>query len=663
MIDRAVDRRTMVERQIANRGIRDIAVLEAMEMVPRERFMSEELAEFAYEDSPLPIEREQTISQPYIVALMTELLHLKRTDKVLEIGTGSGYAAAILGQVAAEVYTVERHGELVAVARKRFEELGYTNIHVLHGDGTLGWPEHAPYDGIVVAAGGPSVPQALLDQLAIGGRLVIPVGEDLRTQRLLRITRVSAEDFHREDLGGVRFVQLIGEQGWAGDGPLLTEAPGESSRPATVAELIRETCEPIDDIESVDLDALVERIGDARVVLMGEATHGTSEFYRMRGRITRELIRRKGFNMIGLEADWPDAARVDAYIRHAQPREHEWKPFTRFPVWMWRNHEFHELCEWLREYNGGIDDPVRRVSLHGLDMYSLFTSIRAVIDYLDRVDPDAAKVARKRYGCLSPWEKEPAVYGRATLTGRYRLCEEEVVKMLRDLLERRMEYSERDGEKYFSAVQNARLIKSAESYYRIMYYGSRESWNLRDGHMFETLQALLEYGGPESKIIVWEHNSHVGDAAATEMGQRGEHNIGSLCRETFGPKAYSIGFGTDHGTVAAASEWDGPMEIKDVRPSHEQSYEYLCHESGVPAFLLPLRRPKRPEVREELTPPRLERAIGVIYRPETEMASHYFQASLPRQFDEYIWFDRSQAVRPLGSEIPHGMPDTWPFGL
>ncbi len=663
MIDSAQDRQNMVRRQIANRGIEDTAVLKAMGEVPREHFVSEGLEEFAYEDAPLPIEREQTISQPYIVALMSELLHLRPGDRVLEIGTGSGYAAAVLSRIADQVYTVERHGELVELAKSRFADLGYSNIHVLHGDGTLGWPEHSPFEGIVVAAGGPSVPKPLLDQLAIGGRLIIPVGEDPRTQRLLRVTRITTEDFHHEDLGGVRFVQLIGEEGWNTEGPLLTSPASESSRPATVSELIRETCEPIDAIDSVDLSGLLERIGDARVVLMGEATHGTSEFYRMRSRITRELVRRKGFNVIGLEADWPDVSRVDNYIGHSPLKGETWKPFSRFPVWMWRNHEFREMAEWLREHNADIREPASRVGIYGLDMYSLFTSIRAVIEYLNRVDPEAARIARKRYGCLSPWETEPAVYGRATLTGNYRLCEGDVVHMLQDLLERRLEYSERDGDQFFNALQNARLVRSAESYYRIMYYGSRESWNLRDGHMFETLEALLKHRGAKAKAIVWEHNSHVGDATATEMGARGEHNIGSLSRRAFGSKVYSIGFGTDHGTVAAATEWGGPMEIKDVRPSHRESYEYLCHQSQVPAFLLPLRIPKRREICEELTPPRLERAIGVIYRPDTEMASHYFQASLPRQFDEYIWFDRSQAVHPLGAERPHGVPDTWPFGL
>jgi protein-L-isoaspartate(D-aspartate) O-methyltransferase len=235
--------------------------------------------------------------------------------------------------------------------------------------------------------------------------------------------------------------------------------------------------------------------------------------------------------------------------------------------------------------------------------------------------------------------------------------------MLKDLLRQRLDYAAHDGRRFFDAVQNARLVANAERYYRVMYYGSVESWNLRDQHMFDTLASLLAFRGPNAKAVVWEHNSHIGDAAATEMGARGEHNVGRLCRRAFGDQAYLIGFGTDNGTVAAASNWDEPMEVMTVRPSHPQSYERICHEARIPAFLLALREPARLEVREELIPPRLERAIGVVYRPATEMASHYFQASLPYQFDEYVWFDRTVAVSPLGARPEAGIPDTYPFGL
>ena len=653
-------RRCMIAEQIAARGIVAQAVLTAMQAVPREAFVPESAAEFAYEDTPLPIEEDQTISQPYIVALMADALELSPQDRVLEVGAGSGYAAAVVSRIASEVYAIERHERLAGLAARRMRDLGFDNVQIIHGDGTLGWPAHAPYDAILVSAGGPTVPDALRAQLAIGGRLVIPVGTTPRLQELVRVTRKGESEYREENLGPVQFVPLIGAQGW--DEP--STRGGRRPAAGAVARLLRENAVAIDDIESVELDGLLDRIGDARVVLLGEATHGTSEFYLMRARITRELIVKQGFCAVAVEADWPDAAQVDRYVRHLPPGgERPETAFRRFPTWMWRNQEVHRFVEWLRERNGEVRNPSRHVSFHGLDLYSLFASAAAVIAYLEQVDPTAVQVARRRYGCLTPWERDPAAYGRAALSDRYRSCEAQVVAVLRDLLARRLEYSRRDGERFFDTVQNARLVADAERYYRALYYGSVASWNLRDQHMFDTLESLLAFHGPDSRIVVWEHNSHIGDATATEMGKRGEHNIGQLCRATYKDGAYLVGFGTDHGTVAAASEWDAPVEVKAVRPAHPDSYECLCHDATVPAFLLSLRDPVREAVREELTPPRLERAIGVIYRPETELASHYFQASLPMQFDEYVWFDETRAVSALGETHGVGMPETYPFGL
>jgi protein-L-isoaspartate(D-aspartate) O-methyltransferase len=316
----------------------------------------------------------------------------------------------------------------------------------------------------------------------------------------------------------------------------------------------------------------------------------------------------------------------------------------------------------LRDHNADRQ-PRQRTAIYGLDLYSLYTSIGSVLRYLDDVDPDSARVARQRYACLTPWQSDPAAYGHAALTGGFRTCEREVVGMLADILRKHSDYAAHDGERFLDAAQNARLVTDAERYYRIMYYGSRASWNLRDTHMFDTLKSLLAFHGGEAKAIVWAHNSHVGDAAATEMAARGEHNIGRLCSEEFGSNVYSIGFGTDSGTVAAASDWGGAMEVKTVRPALDRSYESLCHETGLPRFMLPLRLPASAAVRSGLEKPRLERAIGVIYRPETELASHYFQAVLPRQFDEYIWFDKTSAVTPLVTKALEGLPDTYPFGV
>jgi protein-L-isoaspartate(D-aspartate) O-methyltransferase len=662
------ERERMVERQIAARGVNDARVLDAMRQVPREAFVASGFEEFAYEDSPLPIAAGQTISQPYIVALMIEAAEAKAGDRVLEIGTGSGYAAAVLSRIAAEVYTVERHGALAQTAKRRFARLGYRNIEVRHGDGTLGWPEAAPFDAIIVTAGGPEIPESLRNQLKVGGRLVIPIGSLTDEQRLVKIVRDGEHAFHEEDLGPVRFVPLIGEHGWSEQAPDESGGPIEvelrpPARPRPATGLLRQAAERLPDLDDPAFARLFERFADARVVLLGEATHGTSEFYRARAAITRSLIERHGFTIVAVEADWPDAAAIDRYVRDKAPAADTTPAFRRFPTWMWRNVEVHDFVDWLRAHNEGLE-PTRRAGFYGLDIYNMSASMRAVIDYLDKVDPEAAAVARERYGCLTPWQHDPGTYGRAVLSAGYAKCENDVVAMLRDLFERQMAYEQRDGEGFFDAAQNARLVASAERYYRIMYYGAAESWNLRDRHMFATLEQLLAWRGEDAKAVVWAHNSHIGDAAATEMGEmRGEINIGQLCRERFAQAAVLIGFGTDRGTVAAASDWDGPMEIKQVRPAHRDSYERLCRDSGLARFLMDLREGRSAELREALLYPRLERAIGVIYRPETELASHYFEASLPRQFDAYLWFEETHAVTPLPTTARPGMPETYPFGL
>lgn len=661
MADFAELRKQMIEYQLAARNLSDQNVLRAINNVPREEFVPTELVEFAYTDSPLPIAASQTISQPYIVALMTAALDLKRTDRVLEVGTGSGYAAAILAELTAQVYSIERHKILADTARSRLADLGYSNAEVLHADGTLGWPEYAPFDAIVVAAGGPEIPEALKQQLAIGGRLVIPVGLTLKSQKLLRVVRISESKFQQEDLGDVRFVPLIGAAGWEDE---AKKNSTEEQVEKTLPELIYQSSEHFSSIDDVNLDNLMRRIGDSRVVLLGEASHGTSEFYDMRARITKELIEKKGFTIIAVEADWPDAARVDQYI-HSKPQDPllEETPFTRFPTWMWANHSVLEFSHWLKSYNDAVSDTGRKIGFYGLDLYSLSSSIEAVLNYLQAVDPETAEVARMRYGCLTPWASDPGMYGQVAITRQFRECEKDVLATLQDLLEKRLDYTLADGEKFFDAAQNARLVADAERYYRTMYYAENNSWNQRDQHMFDTLQSVLEFKGSESKAVIWEHNSHIGDARATQMSARGEFNIGQLCRQKYGDAAYLIGFGTDHGTVAAASEWGGPMEVKVVQPAHIDSYERVCHEVATDNFLLPLRDPLQLLTRKKLLVERLERAIGVIYRPETELQSHYFFASLPRQFDEFVWFDESQAVVPLSRETRKGMPDTFPFGL
>ena len=405
-----------------------------------------------------------------------------------------------------------------------------------------------------------------------------------------------------------------------------------------------------------------ERFGKARIVLLGEATHGTSEFYRARAAITRALVERHGFNIVAVEADWPDADRLDRHVRHRERPAAEAEAFARFPTWMWRNTEVREFIDWLHLHNAGL--PLgERVEFRGLDVYSLGGSIAAVLDYLDAVDPEEASSARERYGCLTPWQEDPAAYGRRALHGGD-TCENEAVAQLNALLEMRLGALQLNGEAFFDAAQNARIVRAAEQYYRVMYRGSRESWNLRDRHMFDTLQRLLLARGPGAKAVVWAHNSHVGNAAATAMGWEGEFNIGELCRSAYGHDVALIGFGTDRGTVAAAGNWGWPVEIKTVLPARADSYEHMFRHAGMARSLTDWwRRDDRDDLVDILAEPRLERAIGVVYRPDTELTSHYFRAVLPEQFDAWVWFEETAAVTPFGKDEASRGAETWPFGL
>ncbi|CAM3488440.1 Protein-L-isoaspartate O-methyltransferase [Bordetella sputigena] len=675
MNDSTATQHDMVERQIRARGIRDERVLAAMARVPRQAFVPPALAEFAHDDTPLPLEAGQTISQPYIVAWMAQAARLNRSDRVLEIGTGSGYAAAVLAELADRVDSIERLPELADKARETLRTLGYDRVRVHTGDGTAGLPDDAPFDAILAAAAGPDVPHAWREQLAIGGRIVMPIGGRHGGQRLVRITRVGRDEYNEEDLGGVAFVPLIGEQGWTDDtarhetnadtaSARRSSRNARSAKPAdALAEAIWESAEALPDIDDALFAPLFDRYADKRVVLLGEASHGTSDFYRARAAITRRLVEAHGFDIVAVEADWPDAAAIDRYVRHRPARAYHEPPFRRFPTWMWRNTDVEAFVEWLHAYNGVLQ-PDQRAGFYGLDLYSMSASIAAVLSYLDQADPDAARIARERYGCLMPWQKDPRVYARAVASDGFRQCEQAVLRQLGDLLDKRLEYAAQDADSFLDATQNARLVASAERYYRTLYQGPAQSWNLRDTHMFDTLTQLLDARGPHARAVVWAHNSHIGDASATEMGRvRDEVNIGQLCRERYGEQVALIGFGTYAGTVAAADDWDGAVRLMRVRPARPDSYEHMMHRAGQPRFLLDLRPGVHDDLRTQLKHPRLERYIGVIYRPETELYSHYAEAALSEQYDAYVWFDQTEAVTPLPAHRKEGVPDTYPFAV
>ncbi|RKH51707.1 erythromycin esterase family protein [Corallococcus interemptor] len=443
------------------------------------------------------------------------------------------------------------------------------------------------------------------------------------------------------------------------DDGLLVRALAESVRP------LRGTRE--------DFDPLMELVGEAQCVLIGEATHGTHEFYRLRALLTRRLIEEKGFNAVAVEADWPDAYRINRYVRamgtDADAVE-ALSDFQRFPAWMWRNADVLDFAGWLRTRNDR-HSAREKVGFYGLDLYSLHASMGAVLKYLEQADPEAAKRARHRYACFEHFGEDPQDYGHATSLGLSPDCERQVIAQLRELQRERESLLHRDGQlaedAQFEAEQNARVVQNAEEYYRSMFHGRISSWNLRDTHMADTLDTLLGFltrRSRHARVVVWAHNSHVGDAHATEMGEAGEVNLGHLTRQRHPGATRLIGFSTYRGTVTAASNWGGAAERKKVRHGLAGSYESLFHQVGLPGFLLDLR--ELGEATGALRERRLQRAIGVIYRPDTERMSHYFHTRLPDQFDALLHIDETRALEPLerttGWEQGEA-PETYPTGL
>jgi erythromycin esterase-like protein/predicted phosphoribosyltransferase len=536
-------------------------------------------------------------------------------------------------------------------------------------------------DGLATGATMQAAIRALRQQHPARIVVAVPIAsreacEELREEVDDVICAVTPEPFHAVGLWYEDFSQTTDQE----VREILARQRQDEETPATpgaadgtVTEALRRSMHRLTGGPQ-DYDPLMERIGDARFVLLGEASHGTHEFYRERARITKRLIEEKGFLAVAVEADWPDAWRVNRYVRGAGEdfdAVEALADFRRFPTWMWRNTEVAAFVEWLRAHNDALASDIPKTGFYGLDLYSLRASMKAVLRYLERVDPDAAQRARARYACFDQFGEDAQVYGFIAGTDRTKSCRDEVVSQLVELQRRAMEYARRDGrlaeDELFSAEQNARLVKNAEAYYRSMFVEDVSSWNLRDGHMAETLDALAQHlgrQGERAKIAVWAHNSHLGDARATEMGRRGELNVGQLVREKYCRDAVLVGFTTHHGTVTAASDWGASAERKRVRPGLPGSYEAMFHDAQPGRFLLAWREDDG--VARSLRDARLERAIGVIYRPETERMSHYFQARLADQFDAVLHFDETRAVEPLeytaGWEAGE-VPETFPFAV
>ena len=482
--------------------------------------------------------------------------------------------------------------------------------------------------------------------------------EEMKTKADGVICAITPEPFHAVGRWYRDFSQttdeevgvLLAQRGTSEDSKTAQSPAADSP----LVKALRETAYPLAG-SARDYDPLIGRIGEARFALLGEASHGTHEFYYERAEITKRLITEKNFTAVAVEADWPDAYRLNRYVRGASDdvdAVEALADFRRFPTWMWRNTVVVEFIEWLRAHNDALPPGAEKVGFYGLDFYSLHASMKAVLQYLEKVDPEAAKLARERYSCFDHVGEDTQAYGLMTRLNLSKSCEEEVVAQLLELQRRAADHVQRDGrladDDLFYAEQNARLVKNAEAYYRSVFLEEVSSWNLRDRHMAETLDALVTHlgrRGRRAKIAVWEHNSHLGDARATETGQRGELNVGQLVREKYGSEAVLIGFSTHQGTVTAASDWGKPAERKRVRPALTGSYEALFHAARRDRFLLILN--DSDAMVQQLAVPRLERAIGVIYRPETERQSHYFHARLPYQFDAVLHFDQTRAVKPL----------------
>jgi protein-L-isoaspartate(D-aspartate) O-methyltransferase len=639
-----------IKEQLEDKGITSSLLLKAFQDIPEAFLLSETLHPYFYEDVRIEKAFEKTEPRVIVVARMLEQLKVKEEEKILITGVDSIYILVVLSKIYKAVYTIESNETYANWALDVLKTIDITNVHIKVGKSDMGWAEKGPFDAILIASELQTVPKTIKEQLKIGAKLLVPIGPDWAHVMLQIIKRVDKEAYTSRALRDSYFIP----------NPKILPDIGTETYPDTeIIDEIGISSLPFKTLKTFPMDDLLERIGDAKVVLLGEASHGTSEFYLARQEITKALIEKKGFNFVCAEADWSDAEQINNYVKNDY-KSQDWMPFARFPQWMWKNQEVLDFVEWLKKHNAKHNNTI---GFYGLDLYGLENSIDLVIKYLEDMDADLADLAKSRYACITPYMTQPSVYGKLIQNNKLVSCEKDILNMLFDLLKNKNKLNH--SQAYFYAYQNATVVVDAERYYKAMYYGSAESWNLRDFHMFYTLKSLLSYFGKASKAVVWAHNTHIGNALATEMYARGEINIGHLCKEHFGTNSYHIGFGTRTGTVAAARNWGEKMEVRSVIESVENSYEHLCHKTNVKNFTLPLRKEhSHKDLREMLSTPRLQRAIGVVYRPETELMSHYFKTVLPSQFDEYIWFNKTKAIKPISTKMATTkLMDLHPFGL
>jgi erythromycin esterase-like protein len=434
-----------------------------------------------------------------------------------------------------------------------------------------------------------------------------------------------------------------------------------SRKQQEIIDLIRQKTQRLQSAN--DLDPLMQRIGDARIVMLGEASHGTHEYYTWRSHITQRLIQEKGFNFIAVEGDWPDCYSLNRYIKQYVPGKtarEVLNEFERWPSWMWANREVAALAEWLHSYNSPLPKN-EKVGFYGLDVYSLWDSMDEIKRYLERVDPATLKVANEAFECFEPYKKDDGHSYAYASQMVPELCETEVVDLLKQIQQKMPTYDS-DFEMAFSTEQNALVAVNAEKYYRAMVRGGGQSWNVRDGHMEETLERLLNFHGRNSKVVVWAHNTHIGDSRYTDMVDDGMYNIGELVREKYAKEdVVLVGFGSYEGSVIAGKSWGAPMKKMNVPKAKEGTWEHLLHEAGADDKLL---------IMDDLQDHTLlndrigHRAIGVVYNPEYERYGNYVPSILPRRYDAFLYIDKTKALHPLHMENEHhDMPDTFPFGV
>ena len=618
----------MVAEQVVSRGVRDPVLLQALRDVPREAFVSERHREFAWHDVPLPLDASAEVLPAFSVAMLLEASELRPGHRVLEIGTGAGYLTAVLSRVVGLVVTIEWSATRAGPAEERLRKLGCRNVTVLQRPPTVGCSEAAPFDAIVVSMRCMGLPTPLLPQLRVGGVFTMSVGEAQRAQRLLRIRRTGASVFHPEALGPAALVPVRVRVADAQPmDPLavpVTRMPAPDASPAAV---LRGVCEPFSEDFDTVAARLATRVNGSQVVVMGGASDGTRQFHALRARLTRHLLEHEGFDVLAVDGDVEGAGTGSE------------APLA-CPVWSLRNPETAALLQWMRAAACGP----RPLATCGLDVYARIRSLRTALRHMRMQDAPAAEAARVRYGSLTPWQSDAETFDHASAMGRLGRLVPALAGRLTSLHARRVAAARAAGRWHADPALADGMRRDALSHYVEMLRGHPEAWSMRNRHLADALHALQRARGGEARVVVWTSGPNAGHAGATEMGARGEASLGQLVRERLGSRACLIGMGTHHGTVTVPSAWDGAPQVRPVPDAHRDSCERLLHETGVPRFLLSLRTLDSGTAHAALSAPRLQRFCGAVYSPESELRSHCYQTSLPAQFDEYVWFDQTDAV-------------------